>query len=492
MLGRTYFDLGLLEPAIAHAQHALAIREATAAGDRDLAESRYDYGRALLAAGRPVEAAPLLEQALQLVEQLGPAEGALLRNTLQSLATLRYGQGRFAEALALADRSLALARAEPGVPARTLVPALMSAAFHRVEAHRFDEAEPLLREAVDACDRSPEDRDHPHRVQALDLLGRCLLGLSRSADAEAALVQALELARRIYPAEHPRVADAETALAAACMRSGQLDRAEPLTRDALAIRRARLGAHRDTAYSLELLGDIERQRGRLDDAAACYRECLAMRRAELGDDSVAVAVAGQRLAAVRAAAGDFGEAEQLLRASLATWDRSASPDHPDTAEPRRALARLLVRNGDYEAGEAVLRRALAVRAAVYPVHRAGQLEVRNELIDLLLTAERFAAAAALIEETRAGCEGRFPAGAALFANLDVQLGAALAGQGRFEEAETVMLRGWSVIGSNAKLWQSTKHDAAEWIRRMYAAWGKAESAASWQATRDGFERVDRP
>jgi tetratricopeptide (TPR) repeat protein len=491
LLGLTLLSLGRLQDADRQLTPAYELRVEHGASPIELAQSHYDLGRVRLLTGRRDEAEPLLVAGLEIVDPLGVEATDLPILLRRQLAMVRFEQGRVREAHELADAGLSMARSIAQFRPTMLAASLLESAFYRLEQRRYDEAERLARESLELVGATGAREDHPYRIRGLRALGRALQGLRRTDEAEDALVRAVALARSIYPSDHTKLADALMPLAGLLMDRGQHAEAEPLVREALAIRRAALGSHRDTATALESLGDAVFYQRRPTQAREAYAEALAMRRATLGDDSLGVASAARRLADVDEALGAFDQAEAHAREALAIWSRSEQPDHPDVALPARTLARLLRRREAYDEAEEALRVALAARAKVFPIHRPSQLEVRNDPISLLLDAERFGAARELIEETRAGCEGHFPVDSPFFSNLDIQEGAALAGLREFEAAERTMLRGWEHIGSDPKLWQSTKREAAEWIRRMYAAQGRAAEAEEWTRTRDGFAPIDR-
>ena len=115
---------------------------------------------------------------------------------------------------------------------------------------------------------------------------------------------------------------------------GDLDRAELLCAESLAVAR-RMGAKSVVSYALTGLGTVALTRGRYDEARQAYDESLALRR-EVGD-TPGVAGAYTNLAHVARCQGRYADAGALYRASLAlhAGDRV---DRNDLAECLQGLA----------------------------------------------------------------------------------------------------------------------------------------------------------
>ena len=115
------------------------------------------------------------------------------------------------------------------------------------------------------------------------------------AEAEEKFSAALKEAEAFGP-EDPRLAASLNNLASLYAARGQAARAEPLSRQALAIREKVLGAeHADVAASLENLGSIY------------------------------------------AAQGQYAQAEPLLRRALGIREKTLGPEHPEVAQSLNAL-----------------------------------------------------------------------------------------------------------------------------------------------------------
>ena len=95
---------------------------------------------------------------------------------------------------------------------------------------------------------------------------------------------------------------------------GKLDEAEPLYREALQGKRAKLGNdHPSTLNSINNLGMLLQAQGTLDEAEPLFREALQGERAKLGNDHPGTLGSIYNLADLLQAQGKLDEAEPLLR-----------------------------------------------------------------------------------------------------------------------------------------------------------------------------------
>ena len=156
-------------------------------------------------------------------------------------------------------------------------------------------------------------------------------------------------------------------LAGALEGQGKRSEAEPIFREALAMREKLLGvAHPDDAQSLNNLAGLLVQRGQLADAEAMFRGALGIVRAKCGPEHPAVAVLLHNLGSVMARQGKFAEAEPCLREALAMRKKLLGSEHPNVANTLGKLAGVLVKLGGLAEAEAVQRERLALLEKLQP------------------------------------------------------------------------------------------------------------------------------
>ena len=126
---------------------------------------------------------------------------------------------------------------------------------------------------------------------------------------------------------------------------GDLARAEPLLRRALALKEKVSGADSlDTAISLQNLAVVLDEANRLPEADALYRRALAIKEAKLGKDHPSVALTLTNLGALEVERKDYAAAEPLLRRAVAIRDRGESSPE-DTRVTSSNLAKVLRATG---------------------------------------------------------------------------------------------------------------------------------------------------
>jgi len=138
--------------------------------------------------------------------------------------------------------------------------------------------------------------------------------------------------------------------------------AEPLERDALAVRRAALGERSaEVGISLDALGTVYNKLGRYAEAERVQREAVAVLEQQPGAETSSLAEALTQLGLTCFLLDKRTEAESLYRRALALRESALRPDDPAVASILAHLGFLL--NNEGRPGEAVgvLSRALGIR-----------------------------------------------------------------------------------------------------------------------------------
>ncbi|HIG74523.1 MAG TPA: serine/threonine protein kinase [Bacteroidetes bacterium] len=300
-LGTTYYELGLLDEAVAQYRAALALAERTD-GPRSLETARlqsylatayrelaaYDTADSLYSLALQTHRQRAGEQDLQTAAVLaeigtlryytGDAEGSAeahervlaieeallppgdpeLVLTIGNLAVARTAQGREAEALALFERQVGLLRAMDQPV--TLANALANLGSSYFSGGREEDAARVQREAVRLF-REVLGDEHPSTAFGLSNYGSTLTALGRAADAEPLLREAVAIYRSASGERHPNVGFPLLNLAKALRDQGRLDEAERAAREAGDLFREGFGAdHPVMERVTETLGTIHARR----------------------------------------------------------------------------------------------------------------------------------------------------------------------------------------------------------------------------------------
>ena len=319
--------------------------------------------------GRYREAVPIAERALAIREKaLGP-EHPDVAASLNNLAELYKALGDYARAEPLYRRSLAIVEKALGPEQPDVATSLNNLAGLYRALGDYARAEPLYRRSLAIAEKAlgPEQ---PDVATSLNNLAELYKALGDYAKAEPLYRRSLAIREKALGPEHPNVATSLNNLAELYRALGDYPKAEPLHRRALAISERALGPeHPHVALSLNNLAGLYGSLGDYAKAEPLYRRSLAIREKALGPDHPHVATSLNNLAELYHALGDYAKAEPLFRRSLAIWEKALGPEHPDVATSLNNLAALYHALGDYAKAEPLHRRSLAIREkALGPEH----------------------------------------------------------------------------------------------------------------------------
>jgi tetratricopeptide (TPR) repeat protein len=240
------------------------------------------------------------------------------------------------------------------------------------------------------------------RASLMDTIGTVYRLVGQVDKAEALTTEALAVRRRVLGSEHPDVAQSLDNLGQLARERTTYDVAERYHREALAQRRKLLDPkHPDLAQSLGNLSLALRERGQLDEAETLAREALAIRLAALGPDHPDVWTTSNLLADITFSRGRPQEAERLHRDVLAARRRILPADHPAIAVSINNVALVLGQSGRYDEAEPLFREALALRRRTLDADHPELTSSINNLASLLHDLGRWDEAEPLYREALA-------------------------------------------------------------------------------------------
>jgi serine/threonine protein kinase len=425
----------------------------------------------LAARGRHDEVERSARARLEELERLGSGDHERVR-ALRQLAFARYSGGDTGAAIELARAALSIQErhAADDDPAPALTRAKL--AFYLSRDGRFDEALTEADRAIEALDRgSPQERFEATEAMRT----RSLIHQSRRENqgAIADLQRGLAIRRELFSGDGLYVANFEADLGLMLNAVGRPDEGEPLLRHALEIRRRVLGEHVDTATLLVSLAVLRGDRGDLIEARALHLEALEMRLRLLGPDSPAVGDSKARLGRLAMSEGDPQRAEAFLREALANWEAALGADHPDVSAVWYYLGTALRAQGRLDEARQALERALALQEPTFGIDGPVTRDTRDEWYRLLLEQQEFEPLLVALREARARVTNQV---GPMSAYLGALQGAALAGLGRYEEAEPLLLEGWRVMGPDERLWTVNKLAVLDALVAFYLAVEDPEQA----------------
>jgi serine/threonine-protein kinase len=165
--------------------------------------------------------------------------------------------------------------------------------------------------------------DQPQvRATALVTLGRAMQGIGRYQEAGALFTESLALQREVYGPQSLEVAETmllqgKVTLERGAGAAGQRQAVESQVREAVEIRRKRLGAESvEHALALDVLAEYRQLQGQYEEAETLYRESIRILTARGGAQSQLLMGPTGHLGILYAQRRDFAQAEPLLRQTL--------------------------------------------------------------------------------------------------------------------------------------------------------------------------------
>jgi tetratricopeptide (TPR) repeat protein len=198
-------------------------------------------------------------------------------------------------------------------------------------------------------------------TRLMSQLGLLFAGKSLHTQAEPLSRRALAIAEASLGADHAAVASYLNNLAGLLLATNRVAEAEPLYRRALAIDEASSGPdHPEVARDLNNLAELLRATNRLAEAEPLMRQALAIDEASSGLDHPDVARNLNNLAELLRGTSRLAEAEPLYRRALVIFEASFGPGHPNVADCLNNLALLLQATNRADEAEPLYRRVLAI------------------------------------------------------------------------------------------------------------------------------------
>jgi CHAT domain-containing protein/Tfp pilus assembly protein PilF len=370
----------------------------------------------LRAEGKYGEAIPLAERALALAEQFDKIEMppqmkiSLAPGALNVLGELNRAAGNYERAETFLRRSLALTEQQKGADDPALGAPLNNLATLYYETGDYAKALPLFERSYNIVSKA-KGAEHPDTATALNNVALLYDELNDFKRAEETMLRALAIREKALGREHRDVAVSLSNLAGLYDELGDHARAEQTYRRALAINEKSLGAsHPDTATTVNSLALLYEHMGDTLQAEQLFRRALADKERSLGATHPDVAVTLDNLGNMYFNRGDYARAEAMYKRSLSIFEKAFGAESADAAKPLNNLALLYREQGDYVQAETLLQRALAIFEKKFGREHLSVATALDNLAYVYHSQQQYARAAPLfaralaIREKLAGAE----------------------------------------------------------------------------------------
>ena len=441
-----------VDPSIAQGRDVTVLREILDAAAARLQTERTEpsiaavlhrtIGVAYQSIGKHKIAEQHLRTALSL-HQAAASDSLAIAETQTSLGNLLYHLSQFDEAEPLLRHALETNRMEFGEGSSEAAGAAfdLAALFEQTGS---EEAEPMYRRALDSYRLHP-DEARSAAAHAMHGFAIFLKNRHRLDEAEEHFRRALDIEREVFGEDHPNVIPMELGVGVWLRATRQYEAAEEHMLRALRIAHENLAD--DHPQLLEVLANLAalyQDMGDYESAEPMYRETLDIQRRVHGEGHVGMATTANNLASLLHVLGRLEESEKLFREVTDVYRAALGPDHYWVSISLNSLALIREARGDWERVEEIL---------------AECLRIRRRLADP-------------------------PAWS--IAEIETIRGAWLTAHGEFAQAERLLLDSLEPLrahhGNDGRSVKATRRRLTE----LYDVWGKPDQAAEWRA------RVESP
>ncbi len=353
---------------------------------------------------------------------------------------------------------------------------------------RASKAIPLFEATLKARESKlgPEDPDTLH---SRDNLASAYYSAGRTSDAIKIDEETLKTRESKLGPDNADTLANRNNLAANYHAAGRYDEASALLEATLATQESKLGPnHIHTLITRNNLAESYRDAGRTALAIKTNEATLRGYESKLGPDHPDTLDSRNNVADCYRDAGRIAEAIKLHEQNLKQLESKVGPDHPYTLSSRSGLAADFAAAGRTAEAIALFEQTLSARRSNVGADHPNTLIALDDLAGAYLIARRWNDAEKTARECLAMRQKKQPDNWRLF-HTGSQLGAALAGEKQFAEAEPNLLEGYEGLKEReAKMPAQGKRALAAAAARIvpfYEAWGKKEKADEWRKKLDG-------
>jgi len=484
-IGQTYLGLGLYPEARRQLEKAVELRRRVLGPENPKTlRSMSHLAGAAFRQGKYPEAETLLRQTVNAERRvLGPEHPNTLAS-MNTLASVYSDEGKYAQAEALHRQTLETRRRVLGPEHPDTLESMNNLANSYDDDGKYAQAEALNIQTVEIKRRvlGPE---HPDTLSTMNDLANVYANEGKYAQAEALHIQTLEIERRLFGPEHPNTLESMNNLANVYYDEGKYAQAEPLYTQSLEIKRRLFGPeHRGTLMSMNNLAGVYAAQGKYGQAEALHTQTLEIERRKLGPEHRWTLITMNNLGDDYAAQGKYASAEAIYTQTLEIRRRVLGPEHPDTLSALSSLASVYQRQGKYALAATYAAQALAGRRRALGPEHPDTMASAADLALAHLSQGKFAESERLAREAMQTDRQKQPDDWQGF-RAESLLGASLAGQKKFAEAEPLLLEGYQgMLARKDKMMDEDRYHldrAREWLAQLYRAWGKPWKAAEWKA-----------
>ena len=408
------------------------------------------------------------------------APDADIAETLNELGWLHRLRGKYEEAEPLLQEAVAMWKALPGYvigEAESLIElgVLLRQTDNLNEAvQRYNEALTLLRQAVEG--------DHEDIATTLNNLGLIEEQQGNDARAETLYTESYEMRQRLFGDMHPRTVAPLQNLGSLLKDRGRYPKADSLLQKALTIRQATLGdEHPALAIILNKLGSLKHSLGQYDIAESYYEQAFVIERKQYHENHRNLAVTYTNLALVNHDQKDYDRAASFYNQALAIREKVYGDSSIQVARHWALMGRFERDRGNYSQAERLFEQAIRIQRPLLPRTRYNLSQSLLRYGRLRMVQEQPAAARPLFEEALELRQKHYEEGHWRIAETEVALGGCLSRLEHFEEAEALLKRGYQTLEDIQGPTHQRTQEAVKYLVALYESWNRPEQAEPYRS-----------
>lgn len=433
--------------------------------------------------GRTVTARELLDAGAERIDEGLASQPEVQATMLRVIGEVYASLGLREQAVDLLGRAVALNREVLGPENEEYALSLVSLATSLQDSGDMDGAEASFLEAIRVLEEVLES-DDPAASEAIRHYAYWLESDGRYEDATVEYERAIEHMRPVVDPGDDRLVGLLSAYGN-LLRQLEDERAEPILREVLEIRRTSLGpGHPDVASSARILASLLRDKGQFDESEALYLEALDIRTNVYGPDHAEVAGVLNSYATMLSLRGDEQRAMEIYRDFVRTMEAVHGGPHPDLAAGYHNLASTLRVLGEVDEAEKFFFKSLSVQDEVLRENHPNRAFARIGLASLYRDLGRYQEAESLLREALVIRQTGLPEGHRHIGEALSNLGAVLMDQDRFAEAEPYLVEAFDLLMEAEGPDTGRTRSARSRLVRLYEATGRPEAAARFAADDD--------
>jgi serine/threonine protein kinase/tetratricopeptide (TPR) repeat protein len=384
-LASSYEYAGDFDQAVSLYSETLALMKTHLGPDNlDTLKSMNNLASGYQSAGNLDLAIPLYEETVKLTESKLGKEHTETLTTRNNLATAYEAAGRIDEALKIHEATFKLRTTKLGVDHPDTLTSMNNLAGALDSIGKKDQALSMYEEVLRLTKVSQGD-DHPDTLRAMNNLAATYNSMGTPERAIPIFEETVRLRVAKLGPDHPSTLGSKSNLAACYHKVGNVELAIPLFEETVKLMKNKLGP--SDAKKLVTMNNLAKayvtaKQG--DKAVAIWNETIDLYRQQLGADSTEFAMKVNAISRNLLTAGEPAAAEEHLRSSLGTQEKSAS-DGWVTSETRYLLGVALMNQMKYQDSEPLLLaglQGLEQHADAVPLDRRQYLlEAAQKLVE---------------------------------------------------------------------------------------------------------------